>query len=199
MLLDGGGVAIWVVNDATIDGSESGTSFEQALYFKQVGFKLYDTMIFAKSNPPPKNHPRYEQAFEYMFVFSKGKPETFNPILESCKMAGKKNEKGTFRNNNSDDLSIKHNPGKVKDLKIKSNIWEYAVGNNKQNKCKHPAVFPQQLAEDHILSWTNPGDLVFDPFVGSGTTLVAAKKLGRNYLGIEKNEEYYNFCLERLK
>jgi len=77
-----GGIVVWVVGDSVINGSESGTSFKQALYFKDVGFNLYDTMIYQKENPVPLTHNRYEQAFEYMFVFSKGKPKTFNPIVK---------------------------------------------------------------------------------------------------------------------
>lgn len=149
-----GGVVVWVVNDATVNGSESGTSFRQALYFKEAGFNLYDTMIYAKQNPPPKNHPRYEQAFEYMFILSKGKPKTFNPILEPCSNAGRLSL-GTMRNNSGDDLCVKHGIGKpIKETKIKSNIWYYTVGSNhKENFIhKHPAIMPEKLAEDVINS-----------------------------------------------
>lgn len=197
-----GGIVVWVVNDATINGSESGTSFKQALYFKQCGFNLHDTMIYAKQNPPPKNHNRYEQAFEYMFVFSKGKPKTTNLIKEPCKMAGKIN-RGTMRNSGSDNLSKKHGHGKpCKKEKIKSNVWFYNVGSfvsKEKFSFKHPAIFPEKLAEDHILSWTNEEDIVLDPMCGSGTTLKMAKSNKRNYIGIDVSKEYCEISKERLK
>lgn len=195
-----GGVVVWVTSDATIKGSETGTSFKQALYFKYIGFRLHDTMFYKKKNPPPLTHNRYEQAIEYMFVFSKGKPKTVNLIQEPCLHAGKIN-KGTMRNNNSDDLSIKHGYGKpYKKTKPRNNFWEYAVGSEKFNKGgKHPAIFPEKLAEDHIISWSNEDDLIYDPMAGSGTTLKMAKKNNRNYIGSEISEEYCKIIEERLK
>lgn len=156
-------------------------------------------MIYAKQNPPPKNHPRYEQAFEYMFVFSKEKPKTFNPILEKCSLAGQIN-KGTMRNEGKDDLSIKHGYGKpVKEFKLKNNIWYYPVGKNKDKFIhKHPAIFPEQLAADHITTWSNEGDLVADFFCGSGTTCKMAKLLKRNYIGVDISEEYCQMAEQRL-
>ena len=159
-----GGVVVWVVGDKTIKGSESGTSFKQALYFKEIGFNLHDTMIY-QSDKPPLSHNRYEQKFEYMFVFSKGKPKTFNPIMEECKYAGSSKKARTFRQNGN-ELEETHNKGKVKKEKIKGNVWIYSTGYNKSSKdkiaFKHPAVFPEKLAEDHIKSWSNEGELVMD-------------------------------------
>ena len=193
-----GGVVVWVVGDATIKGSETGTSFKQALYFKEIGFNLHDTMIFRKSNRPPLNHPRYEQEFEFMFIVSKGKPKTVNLLVTTCINAGKING-GTARNGGSDTLQKKHGAGKpCKDTKPLGNIWSYAVGTEKDNKGKHPAVFPEKLAEDHILSWSNEGDTVLDPMAGSGTTLKMAKKNNRNYIGIEIGEEYIDIINKRL-
>ena len=196
-----GGVVVWVVGDATINGSETGTSFKQALYFKEIGFNLHDTMIYAKNNPMPIQHNRYQPCFEYMFVFSKGKPKSFNKLTEPCKNAGKKNL-GTYRNING---KMKHKSGHgkpVKDTKIKGNIWFYDVGYYKTTKdeCayKHPAMFPEQLAEDHILSWSNEGDIILDPMAGSGTTLKMAKKNNRNYIGIEIDPEYIKIIKARL-
>lgn len=195
-----GGVIVWVVGDATINGNETGTSFKQALYFKEIGFKLYDTMIYQKMNPPPKNHPRYEQSFEYMFIFSKDKPKTFNPILEDCKCAGLVN-KGTMRNEGKDDLSKKHGYGKlVKNQKIKSNIWSIPVGKNKDKFIhKHPAIFPEELAQNHILSWTNENDIIYDCFMGSGTVAKMAKLNNRNYIGSEISKEYCEIIEKRLQ
>jgi DNA modification methylase len=193
-----GGVVVWVVGDATIKGSETGTSFKQALYFKEIGFNLHDTMIYRKSNRPPLNHPRYEQEFEYMFVFSKGKPKTVNLITTRCLNAGKINN-GTARNGGSDILQKKHGSGKpCKETKPLGNIWSYAVGVEKDNHGVHPAIFPEKLAEDHILSWSNEGDTVLDPMAGSGTTLKMAKKNNRNYIGIEISQEYIEIINKRL-
>jgi len=188
-----GGIVVWVVGDATIKGSETGTSFKQALYAKEIGFNLHDTMIFKKLNPMPLTHNRYEQAFEYMFIISKGKPKAWNPKLEDCKTRGEV-RRGTQRHNLA-TLSRKHNDGlPVKRHKQCSNIWGYGLRYTKD----HPAQFPEQLAHDHIISWSNEGDTVFDPFLGSGTTGVSAKKLRRNFIGIEKVEKYVNIAKERI-
>jgi len=193
-----GGVVVWVVGDATINGSETGTSFRQALWAKEVGFNLHDTMMYRKINRPPLNHPRYEQEFEYMFVLSKGKPKTTNLITTPCLNAGKINN-GTARNSDSDILCKKHGAGKpYKETKPLGNIWAYAVGVEKDNKGRHPAIFPEQLANDHIISWSNEGDIVLDSFMGSGTTGKMAKKLGRQFIGIEKEEEYCEIARQRI-
>lgn len=197
-----GGVVVWVVADQTKDGSETGTSFKHALTFKDTGFKLYDTMIYRKANPIPKNHRRYEQAWEFMFVFSKGKPRVFNPLMDPCKCAGKIN-RGTMRNEGKDELSIKHGHGKpVKATKIRSNVWTYSVGAAATATdslwSAHPAVFPLQLARDHIASWSGTGDVVFDPFAGSGQTLIAAKEAGRRWLGSDLAEDYVALSETRL-
>ena len=190
-----GGVVVWVVNDATIKGSETGTSFRQALFFMDCGFNLHDTMIYEKLNPMPKNDKRYEPAFEYMFIFTKGKIKTFNPILLPCKHAGKKTSGTQYTANGA--LKKKWGSGKpVKKTKVKSNIWAYPVGNGRVG---HPAIFPEQLAQDHILSWSNVGDLVFDPMCGSGTTCKMAKLNGRNYIGIDIAEEYVELARRRIE
>jgi len=80
-----GGCVVWIVNDATIKGSETGTSFKQALYAKECGFNLHDTMIYEKINPIPYHHNRYQPCFEYMFILSRGAPSIFNPILVATK------------------------------------------------------------------------------------------------------------------
>ena len=195
-----GGIVVWIVGDATAKGSETGTSFKQALYFKEIGFNLHDTMIYAKNNPIPLTHNRYEQQFEYMFVFSKGRPKTFNPKLIDCVGVGK--EYNINRPQIYDKSSKRHYRDeiiKTKKNKQAFNIWYYSIGIDKKTNTKHPAPFPEQLAEDHIKSWSNEGDLVFDPMAGSGTTLKMAKKLNRKYLGIEISEEYINIIKERLK
>lgn len=195
-----GGVVVWVVGDATANGSESGTSFRQALYFMECGFKLHDTMIYKKLNYVPLTHNRYEQEWEYMFVFSKGKPKTFNPIKTACKYAGEKtwgNPK-VYKTNSSELTDIEGYV--ISDEKIKGNIFEYRTGSTTSSaKIKHPAPFPEQLAADHIHSWSNKGDLIYDPFMGSGTTGVVAHKLDRNYIGSEISEEYCKIAESRIQ
>jgi len=197
-VLKPGGVIVWVVGDATIKGSESCTSFKQALYFKEnCKLNLHDTMIYQKQNYIPLTHNRYEQCFEYMFVFSKGKPNTFNPILIENKNSGKTiNRKSAKVKEQSvrgrDEITT------IKDFKIKNNIWTYTIGSNVL-KTKHPAVFPYKLAVDHIMSWTKIGDIVLDPFAGGGTTLFAAKELNRKFIGFEIEENYYNETKNNLK
>lgn len=189
-----GGVVVWVVGDATIKGSETGTSFKQALYFKEVGFNLHDTMIYAKKAPIPLTHNRYEQQFEYMFVFSKYKPSCFSPIKEECVSQGIKNRMTHRRK--TDDLSNASGFGKpVKKHRYRYNIWYYP---NESRGINHPASFPQSLAHDHIISWSNEGDTVLDCFMGSGTTGVACKNLNRNFIGIEKDADYFNIAKERI-
>jgi len=188
-----GGVVVWVVGDATIKGSETGTSFKQALYFKEIGFNLHDTMIWRKPNPMPYiKKDTYTPSFEYMFVLSKGKPKTFNLLREGCKYAGK-----ILKTNTTNPESIrKPNQTKpTKDTKIKSNVWDYVVAGTNYG---HPAIFPEKLAEDHILSWSNEGDIILDPMAGSGTTLKMAKKNNRNYIGIEISPEYIDIINKRL-
>ena len=194
-----GGVVVWVVGDSTIKGSESGTSFKQTLYFKEIGFNLHDTMIFEKANPIPQNHNRYEQCFEYMFVFSKGKPSVFNPIRVPTLNAGKEMDWGN-RKTVMDEHQCRRHRGSEKIItnptKIHKNIFTYSIGGGKTG---HPAVFPYQLAEDHILTWSNEGDWVFDPFLGSGTTGVAALNNKRKFIGVEISEKYFDIANKRIE
>lgn len=189
-----GGIVVWVVGDKTKNGSETGTSFRHALAFMEAGFKLNDTMIFEKSNPLPQvKQPRYNQTFEYMFVFSKGTPKTFNPIMEECKCAGKTYD-STCKNIGGENGRT-HKTFNINKEKVKGNIWKIAVA---KNTTEHPAVFPEKLAYDNILSWSNEGDLILDPFCGSGTTGIAAIKLKRNFIGIDKVSEYVKLSNDRI-
>lgn len=194
-VLKEGGVIVWIVADATIKGSETGTSFKQALFFKELGLNIHDTMIYRKVNYMPLTHNRYEQEFEYIFVFSKGKPKTFNPIKIPCKHAGKNFAHTHYKT--SDDKLTK-TEYTTKDYKIKGNIFEYSVGGTSTGKYKHPAMFPTGLVKDQLLSWTDECDIVLDPFMGSGTTGVACKELNRKFIGIEIVEEYFNIAKERI-
>ncbi len=196
-----GGVVVWVVGDATINRSETGTSFKQALHFREIGFNLHDTMIFRKKNPIPQIYrKRYNNEFEYMFILSKGEVKTHNPIMIDCLHAGLTLNGTTYKNysKNAQERGKMANP--VKDQKIKGNIWEYVVGKNKedQDSKKHPAPFPCQLARDHILSWSKERDVVLDPMCGSGTTCRVAKELNRNFIGIDISEEYCKIAEARV-
>lgn len=197
-----GGIIVWIVNDATIDGSETGTSFKQALFFKEIGFNLHDTMIFRKTNPIPQIYrKRYNNEFEFMFVFSKGTVKTHNPLMVDCLHAGLELNGTTYKNFSKNQQTREKLANPVKDKKIKGNIWEYVVGKKEEDQeaKNHPAPFPCQLARDHIISWTNPGDVVFDPMCGSGTTPRVAVELGRNYIGIDISHDYCELAIQRIK
>lgn len=192
-----GGVVVWVVGDKTDKGSESLTSFKQAIMAKEIGFNVHDTMIFAKNNPAPLNHRRYEQEFEYMFIFSKGAPKTFNGLRQPCVTQGER--KVSFIKGNGE-----RKPSKTvatKKDKLRGNIWYYNVGaTSTQDKTGHPAIFPEQLALDHILTWSNEGDIVLDCFCGSGTVPKMAFINNRNFIGMDISEEYIEtMCKPRLK
>ena len=197
-----GGVVVWVVNDATIEGSETGTSFKQALYFREIGFNLHDTMIFRKKNPIPQIYrKRYNNEFEFMFVFSKGVVKTHNPIMVDCMHAGLELNGTTYKNFSKNDQIREKMAKPVKDKKIKGNIWEYVVGKKQEDQEAkgHPAPFPCELVRDHIKSWTNQGDIVLDPMNGSGTTARVACEMGRTYIGIDISREYCEIARERVK
>lgn len=196
-----GGVVVWVVADATVDGSETGSSFKQALLFMETGFRLHDTMIFRKRNPIPQVYrKRYTNEFEYMFVFSKGVVKTHNPIMIDCLHAGLELNGTTYKNYSKGNQVRRKLAKPVQAQKIKGNIWEYVVGKNKEDQEAkgHPAPFPCQLAEDHILSWSNSGDIVFDPMCGSGTVCKVAKTLGRHFIGAEVSTEYCRIASARV-
>ena len=197
-----GGVVVWVVGDATNKGSETGTSFRQALYFKECGFDLYDTMIYQKTGTPFPQKTRYNQTFEYMFVFSKGKPNTFNPIMKKNATAGAVRHSRKFRN--ADGEMVPGFNGKpVNEYGIENNIWLIKNGMNKSTKdliaFEHPAIFPEELAAKHIITWTKQNDLVYDPFMGSGTTAKMSILLDRNWVGSELDSTYSDICNRRLK
>ncbi|MEQ3100327.1 site-specific DNA-methyltransferase [Bacteroides fragilis] len=201
-VLKKGGVVVWVVSDATINGSETGTSFKQALAFISKGFNLHDTMIFKKTNPVPQIYrKRYTNEFEYMFVFSKGAVTTHNPLKVPCLHAGLELKGTTYKNFSTSTQKRGKLANPVKNEKLKGNIWEYVVGKKAvdQEAKNHPAPFPYDLAKDHILSWTNEGDIVLDPMCGSGTSIVAAYDLKRKYIGIDISEEYCQIARDRLQ
>ena len=190
-----GGVVVWIVGDATINGSETGTSFKQALYFKEMGLKLHDTMIWTKGGFTAVGalKTRYAQVFEYMFVFVKGKLKTFNPLKDRVN----KNQTGAFlKSKRLADGTMGESEKYKKRNKHgqRFNIWKLA----NTDRSEHPAVFPEQLAKDHILSWSNEGDIVLDCFMGSGTTGKVANQLNRNFLGIELDKDYFEIAKARI-
>lgn len=193
-----GGVIVWVVADATINGSESGTSFKQALYFKDIGFNIHDTMIYYKNNPMPQTGNRYHQHFEYMFAFSKGKPKTFNPIMEDTKFRGLANMK-----NRGKEGSLNYEKIERTSKKKVGNVFFYSIGGGISTKdkiaYKHPAIFPEKLVYDQIITWTNENDLVYDPFMGSGTSAKISSILNRHWIGSEISAEYVAIAEQRLK
>ena len=193
-----GGLVVWVIGDRIHNGDRTLTSFKHALFFQSVGFNVHDVMIYKKRNTPFMRSNAYTNCYEFMFVFSKGKVKTFNPITEKTVRQGMEMmpfNKGADAVNNK---TLKE----LKSQKTKTNIWEYAVGlggtTSDREAFKHPAVFPEKLAEDHIISWTNPGDIVFDPMCGSGTTCKMAKKHNRNYIGCDISEEYVDIARRRV-
>lgn len=193
-----GGIVVWVIGDATIKGGETGSSFRQALLFMDIGFKLHDTMIYEKNTSPfpaRRNGNRYTQIFEYMFVFCKGKIKTANLICDKPnKWAGHTNWGKNTNRGKDGKLKETTDIKPVPDYSPRNNIWKYNVGKGFNSSDKeshqHPAIFPEQLAEDHILSWSNEGDIILDPFCGSGTTCKMAKKNNRHYIGIDISKEY---------
>lgn len=196
-----GGVIVWVVGDATIKGSETCTSFKQAICFTDYGFRLHDTMIYQKNRFANPSTNRYHQTWEFMFIFSKGKPKTFNPIKDKKNKHPGKKRLSTKRQ--KDGSLIKSSKEvTINKFGMRYNVWEYNTGSScsatDKIAYKHPAIFPEKLAADHIRSWSNEGDIVLDPMCGSGTTCKEAKKLGRQYIGIDISSEYCKITEERL-
>lgn len=197
-----GGVVIWVVGDQTINGGETLSSFKQAIDFVKEGFILHDTMLYVKNNPIPSDcGKRYRQSFEYMFCFSKGQPKTFNPITEPTKSAGKKIKAFRITEDGRGNVPDEDIGRETKAERKVSNIFTYNVGTSSATDriaFQHPAIFPEKLAEDQISTWTNEGDLVYDCFMGSGTTAKVCCDLRRNWVGSEISSEYVEIANERL-
>jgi site-specific DNA-methyltransferase (adenine-specific) len=196
-----GGVVVWVVGDATVKGSETGTSFRQALYFRDVcGFNLHDTMIYAKSCVTNAGSLAcYRQSFEYMFVLAKGKPSSLNLLRDSPNKSAGRKVTATKRKANGTTETY---TATVPEYSIRKNVWEIDAGymrsTGDRDAFKHPAIFPESLARDHILSWSNEGDTVLDPFLGSGTTGKMARQHGRKFVGIEISADYLAIAQKRI-
>jgi len=197
-ILKVGGMLVWVVGDKTENGSETGTSFKQALYFKEIGLNIHDTMIYYKNNPMPTAGNRYHQHFEYMFAISNGNPKTFNPIKEETKYKGLANMK-----NRGTEGSMNYKKVERTQEKKIGNVFFYSVGGGISTKDKiayeHPAIFPEQLVKDQILTWSNELDIIYDPFMGSGTTAKIAQLNNRQWIGSEISSKYVEIAEQRLK
>lgn len=193
-----GGVVVWVVGDKIKNGNKSLTSFKQAIFFQEIGFNVHDVMIYKKKNTPFMRSNAYTNCYEFMFIFSKGKPKTFNPLKTKTVRNG---QEKLVVNKKADGVNKKV-MGQLNKEKTLTNIWDYAVGwgGSTLDKIafKHTAIYPERLALDHILSWSNEGDLVFDPMCGSGTTCKMAKIHRRNYIGMEISDEYTELAKERI-
>lgn len=203
-----GGVVVWIVGDATVKGGETLSSFKQAIYFVDTcGFRMHDTMIYQKSNFSFPANNRYHQIFEYMFVLSKGSPKTFNGISDRPNVYVGQKPHGKMRNGNGGweavSSSRKLKEDGIGEFGLRYNVWRVITGGGHVTKDKiayqHPAIFPEELAKDHILSWSNEGNTVLDCFAGSGTTLKMAKTLNRRYIGIEISQEYIDIAKQRLE
>lgn len=196
-----GGVVVWVVGDMVKDGSETGTSFRQALYFMQLGFRLYDTMIYEKNGASHPEQKRYFQVFEYMFVFSKGAPKSVN-LIRDRKNKWPGSWGNTTARSRSGELVSKGRVVAKQEYGVRFNIWRYDTGKGFTTRddfaYEHPAMFPEKLARDHIISWSSPGDLVLDPMCGAGTTLKMAKQTDRQFIGIDMSERYCRIAKRRV-
>lgn len=191
---------VWIVNDANKNGSETGTSFKQAIYFKEIGFNIHDTMIWMKQTFTDTGSlkVRYGGVFEYMFVFSKGKPKAFNPIRDRQNIRGGSKKHGTIRQKNGSTKPMSSIGKEINHFDYRFNVWQIPTCVSKKERTGHPAQFPERLASDHIISWSNEGDIVFDPFLGSGTTVKMAMVNNRRFIGCEISEEYCNIIKDRL-
>jgi len=195
-----GGIVVWVVNDQVIDGGESGESFKQALRFKETGFTLWDTMIYEKSGIRYPEKKRYYQCWEYMFVLSRGTPKTVNLITDRRSIWSGTWGKQTSRQKNgilkSGNKILYHKLG------VRRNVWRMDSGNSRSTSDKiayqHPAIFPDALARDHIISWSNEQDVVLDPMCGSGTTCAQSVLLNRQFIGIDVSKEYCELSRKRV-
>lgn len=202
-LLKPGGVIVWVVGDGVVDGQETGTSMRQALHFQKIGLRLHDTMVYEKHSFRFPDETRYYQTWEYMFVFSNGKPRVYSPIEDRVVSRAGEKVHGTTIDAKGNRTSVNHVQRVMKDIGVRHNVWKYAgvpgAGTKDRIAYEHPATFPEALARDHILSWSNEGDIVLDPFSGSGTTAKMAKHNGRRFIGIEVNPEYVEISRNRLE
>lgn len=197
-----GGTIVWIIGDKTKNGNKSLTSFKQALYFQKIGFYMYDVIIYEKAGSGPPHSKRYFNTFEYMFILSKGKPKTVNLLADKKNTCGGMTTFSEITRREKDGTLTNKGKKVINEYGVRTNIWRYNNGKGFSTKddiaYKHPAIFPEKLVDDHILSWSNPGDIVLDPFGGSGTTAKESVKLNRKWIYIEKVEKYCKIAQERI-
>lgn len=197
-----GGTVVWIVGDKTKDGNKSLTSFKQALYFQKIGFYMYDVIIYEKAGSGPPHSKRYFNSFEYMFILTKGKPKTVNLLADKRNSCGGMTTFSSITRREKDGTLTNKGKKVINKYGVRTNIWKYNNGKGFSTKdsiaYEHPAIFPEKLVDDHILSWSNPGDIVLDPFGGSGTTAKESIKLNRKWIYIEKVEKYCEIAEERI-
>lgn len=198
-----GGVVVWVIGDKTDKGNKSLTSFKHALYFQEVGFNIYDVIIYEKAGSGPPHPNRYFNSFEYMLVMSKGKPKAINLLKDKKNSCAGMSTFGDITRREKDGSLTNKGKKVINEFGVRTNIWRYNNGKGFSTKDKvayeHPAIFPEKLVEDHIKSWSNPGDIVFDPFGGSGTTAKVSIELERKWLYVEKVKKYCDVAKRRIE
>jgi len=198
-----GGTVVWVVGDKTENGGKSLTSFKQALYFQEIGFKMFDVIIYEKTGAAPPHPGRYFNTYEYMFILTKGKPKTVNILKDKKNLWAGCQTYGVITRREKDGSLTKKERKTINDFGVRTNIWRYANGKGFAAKEKisheHPAIFPEKLAEDHILSWSNENDVVLDIFGGSGTTAKMSIANKRHFIYFEAVEKYCEVALKRIE
>ena len=197
-----GGVVVWVVGDAVINGEKTLTSYKQALFFQELGFKMYDVIIYEKAGSGPPHKSRYFNSFEYMFVLSKGNPKTINLLKDKPNKWGGMSTFSDVTRREANGSLVNKGKKVINQFGVRTNIWRYANGRGFATRdeiaYEHPAIFPEKLAEDHIRSWSVEGDIVLDPFGGSGTVAKIARELQRNWVYIEVSQKYCDIARARL-
>ena len=202
-VMKNGGTIVWVIGDKVEDKAKTLTSYKQAIYFQEIGFKMYDVIIYEKAGSGPPHSRRYFNTFEYMFVLSKGDIKTVNILKDKKNKWGNKSTFTNVTRREKDGTLTDKGKKIINEFGVRTNIWKYANGKNFSTKdqiaYKHPAIFPEKLVHDHIVSWSNEGDIVLDPFGGSGTTSKVASILKRRWIYIEKIKSYSLIAKERLE
>ncbi|GHT75382.1 hypothetical protein AGMMS50262_10510 [Bacteroidia bacterium] len=198
-----GGVVVWVVGDKVDKGNKSLTSFRQALYFQEIGFNMFDVIIYEKAGSGPPHKNRYFNTYEYMFVLSKGQPKTINLLKDKQNKWANCATYGNVTKREKDGTLTDKGRKIVNEMGVRTNIWKYTNGKGFATKdeiaYQHPAIFPEKLVQDHILSWSNEGDIILDPFGGSGTVAKKAIELKRQWISIEISKEYCEIAEKRIK
>lgn len=197
-----GGVVVWVVGDAIDNGGKTLTSYRQALFFQSIGFKMFDVIIYEKAGSGPPHPNRYFNSFEYMFVLSKGLPKTINILKDKPNKWANHSTYSEVTRREKDGSLTKKGKKVVNEFGVRTNIWRYANGRGFATQdeiaYQHPAIFPEKLVEDHIKAWSNEGDLVLDPFGGSGTVAKIANQQNRDWVLVEVSPEYCEIARQRL-